>query len=334
MTAMGGDGRKPCCMPAGQESRRPSAAQGGAASDSGAGAQIDSAAAPAAVGSGNRLDDRLARIPAQRFLMGSSDRDGFPDDGEGPPRLVSLDSFRIAPTAVTNSQFSDFVRDARYITDAERLGASFVFQGQLPADGASLPRPRGLPWWRVVEGASWQRPEGPGSHIHERPDHPVVHISWFDAQAYCAWSGRRLPTEAEWECAARGGLHGKRYPWGDELLHEGRARCNIWQGVFPDQPAPGWAPGPLHTRSFEPNGYGLYNMAGNVWEWCADAFTPRYHRLTSTHNPAFQQDSGRRAMRGGSFLCHASYCNRYRVGARNGNTPDSAASNSGFRVAG
>ena len=319
MTAMGGNGGKTCCTPLW--------------GDSGAGARMQAPPGPAAAAPKTMPRAGMVWIPAQQFLMGSGDPDGFPDDGEGPPRLVTVDGFHIAATTVTNRQFSDFVRDTRYVTDAELLGASFVFQGQLGAGANAWASPRGLPWWRIVEGASWQRPEGPGSHIHERPEHPVVHISWFDAQAYCAWSGQRLPTEAEWECAARGGLHGKRYPWGDAPPQDGRTRCNIWQGAFPDRPAPGWTPGPLSARSFEPNAYGLYNMAGNVWEWCADAFTPHYHRLTAAHNPAFLRDSGRRSMRGGSFLCHASYCNRYRVGARNGNTPDSAAANSGFRVA-
>ncbi len=332
---MGGDAGKPCCMPL----RAAAHAPGTDGAPAPAGMRVDTPAyaqAGRAGGAMPKTDDGLLRVHRQQFLMGSCDPDGFPDDGEGPPRLITLDSFHIAPTVVTNRQFSDFVRDTRYMTVAERLGASFVFQGQLlsQADAVALPRPRGLPWWWVVEGASWQRPEGSGSHIHERPDHPAVHISWFDAHAYCAWSGQRLPTEAEWECAARGGLHGKRYPWGDELLHEGRLRCNIWQGAFPDEPAAGWVPGPMQARSFEPNGYGLYNMAGNVWEWCADAFTPDYHRVTGVDNPAFLKDTGRRSMRGGSFLCHASYCNRYRVGARNGNTPDSAASNGGFRVCG
>ncbi|HLU01446.1 MAG TPA: formylglycine-generating enzyme family protein [Advenella sp.] len=312
--------RKACCVPA-----APLACGG---SPRPGNTQVRAAAPESAGGSG------LILIPAQQFLMGSNDLDGFRDDGEGPPRLVTVDAFRIAPTVVTNRQFADFVRDTRYITDAERAGASFVFYGQLSGGGdtSSLPAPPGLPWWRLVAGAAWQRPEGPGSHIHDRPDYPVVHVSWFDAQAYCAWSGLRLPTEAQWECAARGGLQGKRYPWGDELMPGGQMRCNIWQGTFPDNPAAGWTLGPLPARSFEPNGYGLYNTAGNVWEWCADSFSPQYHQVTGSYNPIFSEDSGYRSMRGGSFLCDASYCNRYRVGARNSNTPDSTTSNCGFRV--
>jgi formylglycine-generating enzyme required for sulfatase activity len=279
--------------------------------------------------------DSLVALPGGTFTMGGDDRDGFPADGEGPARLVELSAFRIAPAAVTNREFGDFVRATQYITDAERAGASFVFYLQVPeAIRRAIRRvPTGLPWWLPVEAACWQRPEGPGSHIHERLDHPVVHVSWRDAQAYCAWAGTRLPTEAQWEYAARGGLQGRKYPWGDELEPEGRTRCNIWRGDFPGRPEPGWNPGTVHAASFEPNGYGLYNMAGNVWEWCADWFTASYHADTATIDPLHDHPTGRRSMRGGSFLCHASYCNRYRVAARNSNTPDSTSSNCGFRVA-
>ncbi|ARP87793.1 formylglycine-generating enzyme family protein [Bordetella genomosp. 9] len=277
----------------------------------------------------------LVALPGAEFLMGGDDRDGFAGDGEGPPRRVRVSAFSISATAVTNRQFGDFVRATRYVTDAERAGASFVFYLQAAQDLRRAVRrvPAGLPWWLAVEGACWQRPEGPGSHIYDRLDHPVVHISWFDAQAYCAWSGTRLPTEAQWEYAARGGLTGARYPWGDELEPDGRPRCNIWRGEFPARPAPGWLPGTAPATAFDPNGYGLYNMAGNVWEWCEDWFTPGYHAETASDDPVHLRPTGRRAMRGGSFLCHASYCNRYRVAARNSNTPDSTSGNCGFRVA-
>lgn len=266
--------------------------------------------------------------------MGSDVPDGFPEDGEGPCRRVQLGEFLISATAVTNRQFRKFIHETRYITEAECFGSSFVFYLQVPESIRLAIRvvPGGLPWWLPVEGACWQRPEGPGSHIYDRLDHPVVHVSWNDARAYCDWSGQRLPTEAEWEYAARGGLSAKNYPWGDELEAEGRSRCNIWQGVFPNQPAEDWRPGTLPARSFEPNGFGLYSVVGNAWEWCEDWFSPTYHLETSEHNPKFEKETGRRSMRGGSFLCHDSYCNRYRVAARSSNTPSSSSGNCGFRV--
>jgi sulfatase modifying factor 1 len=266
--------------------------------------------------------------------MGTDSPEGFPADGEGPARRVTLSPFRIAPTAVTNAQFTDFVRATGYVTQAEEAGGSYVFYLQLPhALRAGIRRyPQGLPWWLEVADACWQRPEGPGSHIRDRMDHPVVHVSWHDAHAYCRWAGLRLPTEAEWEYAARGGLAQQRYPWGDTLGDE--PRCNIWQGSFPNEPAAGWQPGTMPVSTFAPNGYDLYNMAGNVWEWCADWFTPDYHRATGDLDPLYAAGTGRRSSRGGSFLCHDSYCNRYRVAARGSNTPESSASNHGFRVAG
>ncbi len=168
-----------------------------------------------------------------------------------------------------------------------------------------------------MRGAYWRHPEGPGSDLDGRWNHPVVHVSWHDASAYCAWTGVRLPTEVEWEYAARGGLEGARYPWGDELTPDGEYHCNIWQGVFPaHNTAEDGYVGTAPVDAFPANGYGLHNVSGNVWEWCADRFDS-----TGT----------RRAMRGGSYLCHDSYCNRYRVAARNANTPDSSSGNLGFR---
>jgi sulfatase modifying factor 1 len=181
--------------------------------------------------------------------------------------------------------------------------------------------------------AYWAQPEGPHSTILERLDHPVVHISWNDANAYCRWSRTRLPTEAEWELAARGGLEQAAFPWGDELTPVGEHRCNIWQGIFPNlnTTEDGYL-GTAPVHAFAANGYGLFNVAGNVWEWCHDTFSPRYHLLTASENPLHDAPASERSLRGGSFLCHNSYCNRYRVAARNSNTPDSSASNIGFRV--
>jgi formylglycine-generating enzyme required for sulfatase activity len=245
---------------------------------------------------------------------------------------VTVSDFRIAATTVTNREFAEFVRATAYVTQAEALGSSFVFKLQAaPAARAARPKvPVGLPWWLSVDDACWQRPEGPGSHIRDRPDHPVVHVSWLDACAYADWRGVRLPTEAQWEYAARGGLAQQRYPWGDEAP---AARCNVWQGEFPDAPAAPWKPSTLPARSFEPNGFGLFNMAGNVWEWCEDWFCETYHRETRNDDPLQDRPTGLRSTRGGSFLCHDSYCNRYRVAARGSNTPSSSASNCGFRVA-
>jgi formylglycine-generating enzyme required for sulfatase activity len=277
----------------------------------------------------------MVRIAGGEFTMGSDAPEAVPGDGEGPARRVVVSEFSIAPTTVTNREFADFVRATRYATDAERLGSSFVFYLQVPEAARQNARQvaAGLPWWLPVEYASWQRPEGPGTHIHTRPDHPVVHVSWDDCQAYCAWSGTRLPTEAQWEFAARGGLERKTFPWGQALMRDGAPRCNVWRGVFPNAPADGWLPGTAPARSLEPNGYGLYNACGNVWEWCADWFSPAYHAETATLDPQFVRPTGRRSLRGGSFLCHDCYCNRYRVAARSSNTPESSASNIGFRVA-
>ena len=279
---------------------------------------------------------RTCAIPAGTFRMGHDGPDAVPGDGEGPVRAVTLAAFEIGATTVTNAEFAAFVRATRYVTEAERCGSSFVFYLQLPAAerAAAQQVVAGLPWWVPVAHASWQRPEGPGSHVRERPDHPVVHVSWNDAEAYCAWAGMRLPSEAEWERAARGGLEGRRFAWGDDLFDaDGVPRANVFRGAFPNAPARGWQPGPVDTRSGAPNGFGLYNVCGNVWEWCADAFDAGDMKAAATPDPMRALSAGRPAMRGGSFLCHDSYCNRYRVAARASNTPESAASNIGFRIA-
>jgi formylglycine-generating enzyme len=276
----------------------------------------------------------LRAIPAATFRMGNDASDRIPADGEGPARDVSLNAYRIATTSVTNRAFAEFVRATGYITEAEQAGASFVFHLQLPEPlRRESPAPPDMPWWRAVEYACWQRPEGPGSQVLDRPDHPVVHVSWSDAAAYCTWRGGRLPTEAEWECAARGGLQGMRYPWGDAWEAQGEDRCQTWHGRFPDAPEPGWHIGPVAVNAFAPNGLGLYNACGNVWEWCADSFSPTYHSDTAKVDPLHARPTGLQSVRGGSFLCHASYCHRYRVAARNGMAPGATASNVGLRLA-
>jgi formylglycine-generating enzyme len=277
----------------------------------------------------------LVEISACTFTMGNAFADAVAADGERPVRRVSLDPFSIAATTVTNREFGHFVRATRYVTDAERLGYSFVFYLQVPSERRAHIRQvaKGLPWWLAIVDASWQRPEGPGSHIYERLNHPVVHVSWNDAQAYCAWAGARLPTEAEWECAGRGGLEGRRFPWGDDLARNGVPRCHVWRGLFPNAPEAGWRPQTVAVADGEANGHGLFNVCGNVWEWCADWYSPAYHSETPAENPRFTDATGRRSMRGGSFLCHDSYCNRYRLAARSSNTADTSSSNLGFRLA-
>jgi formylglycine-generating enzyme len=271
---------------------------------------------------------------AGAFWMGSQDALAYPADGEGPVRRVTLSPFRIDRCAVSNAAFARFVADTDHITEAERFGWSFVFAGLLPDD---FPVTRGVaaaPWWRQVEGASWRRPEGPESSLRGRMDHPAVHVSWHDADAYARWAGKRLPTEAEWEYAARGGLDGRSYPWGDDLEPAGEHRMNVWQGTFPTVNT--LADGYLATcpvDAFPANGHGLRNVTGNVWEWCADWFSPDFHTRDRRTDPRGIPRGTHRAARGGSYLCHASYCRRYRVSARNALTPDSSSGNVGFRCA-
>ena len=268
--------------------------------------------------------------------MGDRFAEGDPADGEQPVHDVQVTRFHLDAAAVTNAQFSTFVKETGYVTDAEELGISAVFHLAVEADRADvLHQVEAAPWWLAVRGASWRHPGGPRSSVSSLSNHPVVHVSWNDARAYCAWAGQRLPTEAEWEYAARGGLAGRRFAWGDELVSDGRWRCNIWQGAFPSLNSldDGWlttAP----VKSYRPNGYGLWNTAGNVWEWCADWFSPTYYAASPLRDPAGPDDGDRRVMRGGSYLCHDSYCNRYRVAARSGNTPESTSGNLGFRCAG
>ncbi|MFS0575716.1 formylglycine-generating enzyme family protein [Sporosarcina sp. 179-K 3D1 HS] len=268
------------------------------------------------------------------FLMGTDGDEGFRADGEGPVRKVKVNPFSIDPYTVTNRDFQQFVKETGYVTDAERYGWSFVFHLLLSEEEKRKVTTvvQQTPWWFVVEGADWAHPEGRDSSITGRMDHPVVHVSWNDADAYCRWAGVRLPTEAEWEFAARGGLVQKLYPWGDELTAQGTYQCNIWQGTFPDKNTceDGYL-GTAPVDAYEPNGYGLYNVAGNVWEWCADWFSPHHERSEVLVNPTGPPTGEMKVMKGGSYLCHDSYCNRYRVAARTGNTLDSSSGNIGFR---
>ncbi|MEM7147186.1 MAG: formylglycine-generating enzyme family protein [Verrucomicrobiota bacterium] len=282
----------------------------------------------------------MVTLDGGNFLMGSENPDCWIADGEGPVREVTLHPFLIDRTAVTNQQFQAFTEDTGYQTEAERFGWSFVFQNQIPKAHRKrlhFESVQGVPWWVRVNKASWQRPGGPGTNIRKRMDHPVVHVSWHDAQAFATWAGKRLPTEAEWEYAARGGLEQNVYPWGNDLVPNGKHHCNIWQGKFPEQDtAADGFDGTAPARSYKANEFGLYNTSGNVWEWIADFWSPNYHQShpdLARDNPAGPPDGDRRIIRGGSFLCHDSYCNRYRTAARTANTPDSATCHTGFRCA-
>ncbi|MEW9920908.1 formylglycine-generating enzyme family protein [Marimonas sp. MJW-29] len=269
-------------------------------------------------------------IPGGLALVGTA-HSIFDADGEGPLRRKKLSEFRMASTTVTNTQFRSFVKATGYQTDAERIGDSLVFQGLLPEGTPPTRAVSAAPWWRVLPGASWRRPTGPDGPA-ALPDHPVVHISWSDATAFAAWAGGRLPSEAEWEHAARGGLGDVRFPWGDDEPDDAAFQpCNIWQGRFPHQDLglDGYR-GTAPARSFEPNGYGLYNMVGNVWEWTSQPFKVR--SLKKSVKAAHEGKTGFKLCKGGSFLCHKSYCFRYRIAARNSSSQDSSTSHIGFRL--
>ena len=259
----------------------------------------------------------LVALGPATFRMGCDNEWAYPGDGEGPVRDVHVGAFSIDRTPVTNDAFAAFVAATGYVTGAEAFGWSFVFAGLLPDDFVETRGVANAPWWRQVFGADWRHPEGPGRGLDGRGDHPVVHVSWHDALAFAAWAGKRLPAEAEWEYAARGGLDGAVFPWGDELEPGGEHRMNVWQGTFPtdNTRADGYL-GTSPVGAFPPNGHGLVDVTGNVWEWAADVV-----------------DADARVQRGGSYLCHASYCRRYRVAARQRSTADSSAGNVGFRCA-
>jgi formylglycine-generating enzyme len=292
-------------------------------------------------------------IPGGTFWMGCDDC-GMPDTQ--PVHLVSVAGFWMDRTPVTNTQFERFVRATGYVTVAERPLNPADFPG-VPTDklkpGSSVFTHSSKPvrlddplqWWKYVPGASWKHPEGPGSTLSGRDEHPVVQIAWEDATAYLKWAGRRLPTEAEYEFAARGGLDRNRYAWGNDLRPNGTWQANVWQGTFPasDTAEDGYQRTSAVT-AFPPNGFGLYDMGGNVWQWCADWYRADYYqRVAALAGPASNPDGPRdsldpdepgaakRVVRGGSFLCSDQYCSRFLVGSRGKAEINSGASNLGFR---
>jgi len=316
----------------------------------------------------------MVKIAGGEFSMGSEAPEAFPN--EGPVHRVQVDSFFMDTHPVTNREFAEFVEATGYITVAEQELDWEELRKQLPP-GTPKPPPEVLvpgslvfrqtdgpvnlrwmdQWWAWTPGASWRHPEGPGSSIEDRMDHPVVQVAWDDAVAYAEWAGKRLPTEAEWEYAARGGLEGARYAWGNEERPDGEIRVNRWHGEFPHRNTredgfEGTAP----VGSFPPNAYGLYDMGGNVWNWCADiyhgttfseraaddevCFNPtgpepdqRERPLRGDPSPPTAPGAIRRVIKGGSFLCHPDYCESYRPSARRGSPPDTATSHVGFRLA-
>jgi len=303
--------------------------------------------------------DGMVLIPAGEFEMGASDNEGRAD--EYPKHKVKLSSFWIDITEVTNASFKKFVDATGYITLAEKKPDWEEMKKQLPPgtpkppDSVFVPaslvfyQPKAVQnlndvsqWWRWEKGADWKHPHGPKSNIRGKDEFPVVHISWDDAIAYCQWTGKRLPTEAEWEFAARGTLINAKYPWGNEDIENGKAKANTWQGNFPAKNT-NWDGfgGLAAVKQFNPNGYGLYDMAGNVWEWCNDWYRPDYYnRLRgSTTNPMGPSDSydpmepavPKKVVRGGSFMCNASYCKGYRVTSRMKTSVDTGLEHTGFR---
>lgn len=305
----------------------------------------------------------MVLIPPGSFQMGALDSDTLARSDEKPRHLVAVNSFWMDETEVTNSQFKAFVKATGYLTTAERKPVWEEMKKQLPPGTPKPPEEVLVPgslvfrqpdrpvplnnpayWWEWKPGANWKHPEGPGSSIEGRENHPVVQVSWDDAVAFARWAGKRLPTEAEWEWAARGGLTDTIFSWGNESVETGEPKANTWQGQFPtqntiqdgfDRVAP--------VRSFKPNGYGLFDVSGNVWEWCQDWYRHDYYQATSRAegitdprgpSSSFDPDEPtvpKRVQRGGSFLCHDSYCASYRVAARMKSSPDTGLLHSGFR---
>lgn len=302
----------------------------------------------------------MVHIQGETFMMGATDNEGRPD--EYPAHKVKVASFWMDQHEVTNAQFRKFIEATSYVTVAERKPDWNEMKKQLPpgtpkppdsvlVPGAlvfsppnyAVPLNNPARWWEWVPGTDWQHPKGPNSNIKGKDNYPVVQVSWEDANAYAKWTGKRLPTEAEWEYAARGGLNEKKYPWGDENPESGKPKANTWQGHFPNKNT-GWDKytGLAPVESFAPNSYQLYDMAGNVWEWCSDWYDVSYYKTVAdklSTNPDGPEKSNdpmsptipMRVIRGGSFMCNKSYCKGYRVTSRMMSSPDSGLENLGFR---
>ncbi|NRB04469.1 MAG: formylglycine-generating enzyme family protein [Rhodobacteraceae bacterium] len=282
--------------------------------------------------SGRSIPSSAAHIPAGPALRGTA-TEHIPDDGEGPLKKLRHKAFRMAETTVTNAEFQEFIDATGYVTEAEKFGWSFVFWSEVPDEIKETQGVMGIEWWRRVDGATWANVNGPGCGTTAwHADHPVVQVSWKDARAYAVWAGGRLPTEAEWEHAARGGLGDVKFPWGDKDPNDtDHTPCNIWQGDFPNRnTAEDGYKTTAPAKSFEPNGYGLYNLVGNVWEWTSDTY--KIASLKKSVKARLKDMRGFRLSKGGSFLCHRSYCYRYRIAARSGTSPDSATTHQGFRM--
>lgn len=287
------------------------------------------------------MDSELVLIPAGTFVMGSTD---FYRE-EAPVVSRSVTAFRVGRAPVTNAQFRAFIDDTGYVTTAERPLDPADFPGAIdlnttPGSLVFTPTPGPVDlrdwrqWWTWVAGAQWRHPGGPETDIDGRDAHPVVQVSWEDATAYCSWSGTRLPTEIEWEFAARGGLDGATFSWGEEAQDVGELKANTWQGSFPyrNTGARGWV-GTSPVGAFPPNGYGLVDVTGNVWEWTASPWTDQHDTNGCGCSPSSPTDAAAYVAKGGSHLCAPEYCLRYRPAARTRQTPDSSTTHMGFRVA-
>lgn len=275
---------------------------------------------------GEDVPPGMALIPGGTFLMGSET--GLPH--ESPLHEVVVAAFYLDTHEVTNDEFAEYVEATGYVSEAERWGWSIGFVPDAETDV----RVPGAEWWVKVEGADWRHPLGPDSSIEGKGDYPVVQVSWNDAVAYCEWAGKRLPTEAEWEFAARGGLAQKNYPWGNLVAPDGRPMANTWNGIFPvsDSGEDGYA-SLSPVGSYPPNGYGLYDAGGNVWEWCEDWYRGDYYFRSPRENPRGPSQGLEKVMRGGSWLCAPNYCLGYRVSHRSHSGIDTGLNHVGFRCA-